>query len=157
MTVGWCTPKGQGFFQGLQQVGQAFNQQSFDRLRIGGARSLYAALEVVEHMLRGLHAGIGHQQSGFEFFVQSVVNARAHKHTADALACAFEALPQACQPALTVWVAFASQRPAVCLAWLPRGCAWRMCLAFGVPFSGRTGRCVRGIFFLEKTEHVGGF
>ena len=86
--------------QRLQQFGQRVHQQLPHGGRIGGLRVLHATLQVVEQELGRLHAGVGHQQRGFELFIQRVVDLRAGEDLGDARPGLAQPLTELVHPAL---------------------------------------------------------
>ena len=83
----------QRLFQRRQHVRDGVLQQGLDLCRVGGARFLHAAAQVIQQELGRRHAGIGHQQRGFQVFVQRLVDLRAGEDGGDAA-------PGALQPGL---------------------------------------------------------
>ena len=136
----------QGGLQGVQQLGNGIGQQGFDGLGFLGAGLFDAALQVGQQVLGGLHTRVGHQQGGFEFFIELVVDAGAREDLGDLAAGAFETGAQTTQPTHTLGIGGR-------LRCLGRGCR-----------GGRRGcgrRAGRGryrgrgwVFFLEEAEHA---
>ena len=83
-----------------QQVGDGFGQQAAHLLHVGRHLSLDAATQVLKQELGRLHAGVGHQQRGFQLFVERIVDLRVDEHGLDAGACLAQAGLELVQPAL---------------------------------------------------------
>jgi hypothetical protein len=54
-------------------------------------------------VLGGAHAGVGHQQGGFQLFVKRIVYLRAGEYTGYVAAGFAQACAQAAEPAFTLW------------------------------------------------------
>ena len=110
-------------FQRLQQFGNGIGQQGAHLRRIGGLGGLDAALEVFQQVFGGLHAGIGHEQGGFEVFVEFLVDSGAGKDGGDAAAGAAQTGLEAVEPA-GAGGGFGRRRVAGCdrlvIGWLQR-------------------------------------
>ena len=102
ITVGRCSPMTSGSLQRHQQRGDGLGQQALDGARVGGFGFLHAALEIGQQVVRGLHAGVGQQQGGFQFFVERVVDLRAGEHRGDAGAGLAQAELELVQPAFAL-------------------------------------------------------
>ena len=102
ITVGTASPTRSGCCSGASSSATASGQQRLHRHRLGGLALLDAPLQVLEQELRGLHAGIGHQQRRLQLFVERVVDARAGEHLGDAAAGAAQALAQLVEPTRAV-------------------------------------------------------
>jgi hypothetical protein len=152
ITVGWCTPMTSAFSSGAAVSVRASASRPLTCGRVGGAAVLDAALEVVEQMLRGLDAGVGHQQGRFQFLVQRVVNARAGEHGGNAGAGLAQARAELVQPACAL--GWRVTRPS---AGLKAPCAvWGWCRAAPLTRLApwRTHRVQRG---LAGWQALGGF
>jgi hypothetical protein len=87
------------FVQRPQQFGQGIHQQGLDRCGVRDLGLLDSALQVSQQVLGGRQAGVGHQQGGFEFLVQGIVDAGAGEHLRDALTSLAQAGLEAAEPA----------------------------------------------------------
>ena len=102
ITVGLKRPITSGILQRRQQLGEGLDQQTLDGGRIGDVAVFDAAFQVLQQMLGGLDAGVGHQQGRFQVFVQRVVNLRAGEHGGNAGAGFAQAGLELVDPALAL-------------------------------------------------------
>ena len=66
----------QRLFERLEQLRQRFGQYVSDGDGVRHAAAGDPALDFIEQIVCGLDAGVGHQQGGFEVFVQRIVDLR---------------------------------------------------------------------------------
>ena len=162
----------QRLFQRLEQQRQRLDQRILDRHGMRHAAVLDAALDIGQQVFGRLHAGVGHQQRGFQVFVERVVNATAGKNAGNAGAGIAQAGLQFAQPALALGRRLArchglgngnrrdqrAANQAAAMAWFSWGnqrADWRR------DRCGLSCRCRRrcrrwrrrGGFFFEETEH----
>ncbi|MNT57352.1 hypothetical protein D3C72_1947140 [compost metagenome] len=92
----------QRLFQRRQQIGQCVGQQALDGCRVGGLAVLDALFQIVQQVLGGLDAGIGHQQGLFQLLIQLLVDLGAGKDGGNARARLAQAAFEPVHPAATV-------------------------------------------------------
>ncbi len=92
----------QRLLQGLQQVGNGVCQQGAHLHRFAGARRPDALAQIRQQEVGGLHARIGHEQGGFQLFVQRFVYLADAKCRADIAAGFFQPSFEPAQPVAAV-------------------------------------------------------
>ncbi|MCY1229692.1 hypothetical protein D9M72_420680 [compost metagenome] len=89
-----------GLFQRAQQLGQQLAQCRLDAFSGLDALGLDALAQLAQQVLGGFDAGIGHQQRGFQFLEQGLVDLDADEQRADVAAGLGQAGTQPVHPSL---------------------------------------------------------
>ena len=92
----------QRLFQRLEQRGDRFDQRVFDGDGVRHAAVFDAAAYVGEQVFSRLDAGVGHEQGGFQVFVELLVDLAAGEDAGDAGAGLAQAFLQLAEPALAL-------------------------------------------------------
>ena len=85
--------------QGTEQIGQRVGEQAANLGGRFGAGRFHAPTQISQQRGGGGHAGVGHDEGRFEFFVQRFVDLAAAEQAADARAGFAQAGAQAAEPA----------------------------------------------------------